>query len=159
MANIVTGPLWLSFKPFMVCFVYIVHSGVSDVVSSSWGLCHEMVKWNTASVSQVNTLGMSSSVSETVFDLMKSSDWLPKLQQTAGWFPTVQCTHLEAGSKQIMPQAEQLGTSGSGQRHRTDVPACWCKEWLVSKLASSQCGFTCGEYSLFNYLWSLLVFK
>lgn len=49
---------------------------------------------------------------------MKTSDWLLMLQQTASWFPTVQCTHLEAGSKQIMPQAKQLGTVGCVQRHR-----------------------------------------
>lgn len=80
-------------------------------------LCHAMVKWSTASVSQVSTLGISSSACDRVFDLMKTRNVLLKLGQTTGWCPTVRCTRLRAGSKQIMPQAKQLGTVGCGHRH------------------------------------------
>lgn len=91
--------------------------------TSEESLCRVMVKWNTASVSQVSTLGAPSSVCDKVFHLTQSSNRLLTLQQAGSWFPTVQCTHLEAGSKQIMPKAKQLGTMGCGQRHRRVL--CW----------------------------------
>lgn len=54
---------------------------------------------------------------DRVLDLMKNREPLSQIQQSVGWFPTVQCTHLEAGSKQILPQAKQLVMLGCEQTH------------------------------------------
>lgn len=74
--------------------------------------CLALVKWNMASVSRVNTLGVLSLVCDIMFDLMKASNWLLKRLQTA--FPlSTALTH-----KQTMPQGKQLETVGCGHRPR-----------------------------------------
>lgn len=86
---------------------------------------HFVVRWlnGTLPVSHRSALWGHHRQWDKVFDLMQSSNRLLTLQQAVSWFPTVQCTHLEAGSKQIMPKAKQLGTMGCRQRHGRLL--CW----------------------------------